>query len=259
MRRRLLATARTLALLAWTGALLAPCVSGWILRGHPPRRVVRLWHRGCCRIAGLRVRVCGAPALSGPTLFVANHVSYLDIVVLGGLVDAGFVAKAEVAAWPLIGWLARIGRTVFVERRAGTCAAQCNALAGRLRAGENLILFAEGTSSDGGRVLPFKSSLFAAVEHAPGGPAIRVQPVTIAYARLRGGLPIDYALRPLYAWYGDMELAPHLWAVLSLPGAVIEVRFHAPLVAAEFGSRKALARYAERQVADGLFAARLAA
>jgi 1-acyl-sn-glycerol-3-phosphate acyltransferase len=259
MRRRLLATARTLALLAWTGALLSPCLSPWLLRGRPPRRVVRLWNRGCCRIAGLRVRVHGAPAASGPTLFVANHVSYLDIVVLASLVDAAFVAKAEVAAWPLIGLLARIGRTVFVQRRAARCAAQRDALAERLRAGDSLILFAEGTSSDGGRVLPFKSSLFAAVEPSPSGPTIRVQPVTIAYARLRGGLPIDYALRPLYAWYGDMELAPHLWAVLGLPGAVIEVRFHPPLVAADFGSRKALARHAERQVADGLVAARLAA
>jgi lyso-ornithine lipid O-acyltransferase len=259
MRRRLLATARTLALLAWTGALLAPCLSSWLLRGRAPRRIVRLWHRGCCRIVGLRVRVRGARVASDPALFVANHVSYLDIVVLGSLVDAGFVAKAEVAAWPLIGLLARIGRTVFVQRRAAYCAAQRNALAERLRAGDSLILFAEGTSSDGGRVLPFKSALFAAVERSPGGPAIRVQPVTIAYARLRGGLSIDYALRSLYAWYGDMALAPHLWAVLGLPGALIEVRFHAPLVAAEFGSRKALARHAERQVADGLVAARLAA
>lgn len=259
MRRRLLATARTLALLAWTGALLAPCLSWWLLRGRAPRRLVRLWHRGCCRIAGLRVRVRGAPVASDPALFVANHVSYLDIVVLGSLVDAGFVAKAEVAAWPLIGLLARIGRTVFVQRRAAHCAPQRNALADRLGAGDSLILFAEGTSSDGGRVLPFKSSLFAAVEQSPSDPAVRVQPVTIAYVRLRGGLPIDYALRPLYAWYGDMALAPHLWAVLGLPGAVIEVRFHPPLVAAEFGCRKALARHAERQVADGLVAARLAA
>jgi len=259
MDRRLLAIARTLALLALTGALLAPCLLSWMLRGRAPRRVVRLWHRGCCRIAGLRVRVEGAPAVDGRTLFVANHVSYLDIVVLGSVVDAGFVAKSDVAGWPLIGLIARIGRTVFVQRRAAYCAGQCEALAERLRAGDSLILFAEGTSSDGGRVLPFKSSLFAAVERSPRNQAIRVQPVTIAYARLRGGLPIDYALRSLYAWYGDMELAPHLWTVLGLPGAVIEVRFHPPLLAAEFGSRKALARHAERQVADGLVAARLAA
>jgi 1-acyl-sn-glycerol-3-phosphate acyltransferase len=254
-----LASLRALALLAWTGILLPPCLSWWLLRGLAPRRIVMLWHRGCCRIAGLQVRVRGAPAVRGPTLFVANHVSYLDIVVLGSLVDATFVAKSEIAVWPLIGLLARIGRTVFIHRRVAYCAGQCDALAARLEAGQSLILFAEGTSSDGGRVLPFKSSLFAAVERSSPGPAVRVQPVTIAYVRLRGGLPIDYALRPLYAWYGDMRLAPHLWAALGLPGAVIEVRFHRPLLAAEFSSRKTLALHAERLVADGLVAARLAA
>jgi lyso-ornithine lipid O-acyltransferase len=260
MRRRLLAAVRALALLAWTGILLVPCLSLRVLAGRAPRSLVRSWHRGCCVIAGLRVRVHGAPATVGPILFVANHVSYLDIVILGSLVDAGFVAKAEVARWPLIGQIARIGRTIFVERRTTRSAGQRDRIAERLAAGDSLILFAEGTSSDGGRVLPFKSALFAAAEE-PGrrGAAIKVQPVTIAYARLRCGLPLDYALRPLYAWYGDMELAPHLWAVLGLPGAVIEVRFHAPVAASDFGSRKALAQHAEREVAGGLAAARLAA
>ena len=258
MRRRVIAAVRALALLAWTGVLLAPCIAGRAVAGRAPPALVRAWHRGCCRITRLHVRVSGVPAAAGPTLFVANHVSYLDIVVLGSLVDAGFVAKAEVAKWPLIGQIARIGRTVFVERRSGRSAGQREAIAARLAAGDSLILFAEGTSSDGGRVLPFKSALFAAAEARPGA-AIKVQPVTIAYARLRCGLPIDYALRPLYAWYGDMALAPHLWAVLGLPGAVIEVQFHPLVVAADFCSRKALAQHAEREVARGLAAARLAA
>jgi 1-acyl-sn-glycerol-3-phosphate acyltransferase len=259
MRRRLLAAARVLALLAWTAILLVPFLSCRVLAGQAPRVLVRSWHRGCCIIAGLRLRVRGVPATGEPVLFVANHVSYLDIVVLGSLVDAGFVAKAEVARWPLIGQIARIGRTVFVERRSSCSAGQRDRIAARLAAGDSLILFAEGTSSAGSRVLPFKSALFAAAEPGPRGAAVRVQPVTIAYARLRCGLPLDYALRPLYAWYGDMALAPHLWAVLGLPGAEIEVRFHTPVAASDFGSRKALAQHAEREVANGLAAARLAA
>jgi len=259
MRRRLLAAVRALALLAWTGTLLVPCLASRALAGRAPPPLVRSWHRGCCALAGLRVRVRGTPVAAGSTLFVANHVSYLDIVVLGSLVAAGFVAKAEVARWPLVGQIARIGRTVFVERRTVRAAGQREAIAERLLAGDDLILFAEGTSSDGGRVLPFKSALFAAAEPGRRGAAVRVQPVTIAYTRLRCGLPIDYALRPLYAWYGDMALAPHLYSVLGLPGAVVEVRFHPPLAAADFGSRKALAQHAERAVADGLAAARLAA
>ena len=136
---------------------------------------------------------------------------------------------------------------------------QRDEIAKRLVTGESLILFPEGTSSDGGRVLPFKSALFAAAEARRPRSAIKVQPVTISYVRLRCGLPIDYALRPLYAWYGDMSLAPHLWAVLGLPGAVVEVRFHVPVVAVDFASRKALAQHAERQVGEGLIKARRAA
>lgn len=259
MDRRILATLRAVALLAWTGMLLVPCLLSWAVTGSAPRRLTRLWHRGCCRVAGLRIRVVGLSERTQPTLFVANHVSYLDIPVLGSLVDAGFIAKREVAGWPLIGLIARIGRTVFVERRAAHATAQHSQIAARLGARENLVLFAEGTSSDGGRVLPFKSALFAAVERPPPGLAVRVQPVTIVYARLRGGLPIDYALRSLYAWYGDMELVPHLWAALGLPGVEVVVRFHPSVPAAEFESRKALALHAQRQVADGLGAARLAA
>jgi 1-acyl-sn-glycerol-3-phosphate acyltransferase len=134
------------------------------LTGRQPRRLARTWHRGCCTIAGLRLRVRGAPAAFGSTLLVANHVSYLDVVVLGSLVNVSFIAKAEVAGWPLIG---RIGGTIFVERRGSCSAGQRDRVAVRLARGDDLILFAEGTSSDGGRVLPFKSALFAATVPGP--------------------------------------------------------------------------------------------
>jgi putative hemolysin len=135
-------------------------------------------------------------------------------------------------------------------------------LKGYLRCGANerLILFAEGTSSDGSRVLPFKSALFDALERpGSGGPVTTVQPVTIAYRRFRGGPAIGRAQRACYAWYGDMALLPHLWSALGLPGAEIELRFHAPLPATAFTSRKALAAHAERQVATGLEGLRTAA
>lgn len=259
MDPRVSATWRAVALVLLTGVLLGPTALARLFLGRAPRWLTRLWHRGCCAIAGLRIRVHGIPEGGRPTLFVANHVSYLDIVILGSLVDAAFVAKSEVDGWPGIGLIARIGRTVFVRRTATESLLQRNALAARLDAGENLLLFAEGTSSDGVRVLPFKSALFAAVEGRAAGARVKVQPVTLLYSRLRGGLPIDHTLRPLYAWYGDMDLLPHLWAVLGLPGADVEVCFHPPVIAAEFGCRKALARHAQRQVADGLAAARLAA
>lgn len=259
MHDRLLAAARLACLVLWTGLLLLPALAAWALRGRVPAALARRWNRGCCAIAGVEVRIVGTPDPRQGLLFVANHVSYLDIIALASRIDAAFVAKAEVARWPGIGLIARLGRTVFVRRSPAHSARQCATLAARLGAGERLILFAEGTSSDGTRVLPFKSALFGALERPGAGPPVTIQPVTIAYRQFRGGLAIGRALRACYAWYGDMALLPHLWAALGLPGVLVELRFHEPLPATAFASRKALAAHAERQVASGLGGWRAAA
>ena len=122
--------------------------------------VARSWYRGCSRLCALKVRVRGHPVVEGPVLYTANHVSYLDIVVLGGLLDAVFVAKAEVVRWPVIGPLAKLQRTIFIERTATRASVENTELRHRLAMGESVIIFPEGTSSDGRRVLPFKSALF---------------------------------------------------------------------------------------------------
>jgi lyso-ornithine lipid O-acyltransferase len=259
MHDRLLAAVRLAALVLWTGLLLLPALGAWGLRARVPAPLVRGWNRGCCAIAGVEVRVVGAPDPREGLLLVANHVSYLDIIALGSRIDAAFVAKAEVARWPGIGLIARLGRTVFVQRNSAHSARQCATLAGRLGAGGRLILFAEGTSSDGTRVLPFKSALFGALDRPGGAPGVTVQPVTIAYRQFRGGLAIGRSLRACYAWYGDMALVPHLWSALGLPGVLVELRFHEALPATAFASRKALASHAERQVASGLDGWRAAA
>ena len=253
-----LAGMRALASVAMTGVLLIPALLAAAVRGRVPPWLKRAWHRGCCAIFGLEIRIHGQPALAGGTLYVANHVSYLDISVLGSVLNVPFVAKREVAGWPVIGLIGRLGQTLFVDRRSGRAGGQRDALAARLGAGERLILFAEGTSSSGERVLPFKSALFAALVPVEAGRSIQMQPVTIAYPRFRGGLTIGHGQRPLYAWYGDMTFLPHIWSALGLPGAEVEVWFHPPVSAADFTSRKALARHAEQEVANGLAAARAA-
>jgi len=253
-----LAAGRAFAWVAMTAALLVPAVLAALVLGCVPAWLKRAWHCGCCALFGLEIRTYGEPALAGGTLYVANHVSYLDISVLGSVLNVPFVAKSEIAGWPVIGLIGRLGQTLFVDRRSGRAAAQRDAVAARLAAGERLILFAEGTSGSGDRVLPFKSALFAALVPGDAGRAIQMQPVTIAYPRFRGGLAIGHSLRPLYAWYGDMTLLPHIWTALGLPGAEVEVRFHQPVPAAAFTSRKALARHAEQEVANGLAAARAA-
>lgn len=238
--------------LVWT-LLLIPLqalavAQGWRLcRTLPP-----FYHRICTRLMGLDVVVRGERAAGGPVLFVSNHSSYLDITVLGSLIPGSFVAKTEVGSWPFFGVLARLQRTVFVERKArSTVDKQRDDMGGRLDAGDSLILFPEGTSSDGNRTLPFKTALFAVAARRIDGRPLTVQPVSIAPTRL-DGIPMGIAFRPFYAWYGDMDLVPHLWQAFRLGGMTVEVEFHPPVTIDGFSSRKALADHCQRVISQGV-------
>lgn len=215
----------------------------------PTRRTIPvLYHRLVLALIGVRVRVVGAPAPARPLLIVANHVSWLDILVLGSRLPLCFVAKSEVARWPGIGLLAKLQRTIFVDRTSRTATGRvAGEMAARMNDGDPVVLFAEGTSSDGNRVLPFRSALIGAARQGMGeeeGAAATIQPLAIAYIGL-SGLPVGRAGRPHLAWYGDMDLAPHLMEVLRRGGVEVELRFGAPLAA---GGRKAAAQEAERAV-----------
>jgi 1-acyl-sn-glycerol-3-phosphate acyltransferase len=244
---------RLLLYLAWTMPLMPVQAMGVLLRRPWVSTFPRFYHRWCCRILGLRVRRIGQPTAARPVLFAANHVSYLDIAVFGSLIAGSFIAKGEVAGWPLFGWLAKLQRSVFIDRRVRSTVQQRDSIAGRLAAGDALILFPEGTSGDGNRILPFKSALFGVADRAGSG-SLPVQPVSIAYTRL-DGMPIGRVFRPLIAWYGGMAMAPHLWRMLGLGKVEVIVEFHRPTTLAECGSRKMLARYCQERVAAGLEAA----
>lgn len=216
-----------------------------------------VYHRYCCRVFGFDVQQLGTVSTARPVLFVSNHTSYIDIPVLGSLIDASFIAKAEISDWPFFGWLARLQRTVFVDRRGRKVAGQRDEIVARLAAGDSLVLFPEGTSGDGRAVLPFKSALFAVAETAEGAPPLTVQPVSITYTRL-DGLPLGRALRPYLSWFGDMTLPPHLFAMLGLGRVTAEVMFHPVLDQAAYPSRKALAEACRQIVAAGVEQARRA-
>ncbi len=242
-----------LRFLGWTVALAPAQLLFLLFRARGARRLPVVYHRGVCRILGLKVVTYGRPIADRPALFASNHTSYLDITVLGSLIEGSFVAKAEVAGWPLFGWLAKLQRTVFVDRRITRTKDQRDAMTRRLEAGERLVLFPEGTSNDGNRVLPFKSAFFAVAERPIRGRALRVQPVSIAYTRL-DDMPMGRYYRPYYAWYGDMDLAGHLWTVMGLGRATVEVEFHEPVTIEQFSSRKALAAHCHGAVAQGVAA-----
>jgi len=211
------------------------------------------FHRRCLRIFGIRVVRRGRQSREHPTLYVCNHVSYWDISVLGGLIKGSFVAKAEIADWPFFGLLAKLQRSVFVDRRPSKAVHQRDEMTERLEAGDDLILFPEGTSGDGNRVLPFKSALFSVAERRPHGQPLTVQPVSVTYTAL-DGVPMGRYLRPAFAWYGDMDLAPHMWESAGLGKLTVVVEFHPPVTFDDFGSRKAMADYCQKEVAQGVSA-----
>ncbi|RME66323.1 MAG: 1-acyl-sn-glycerol-3-phosphate acyltransferase [Alphaproteobacteria bacterium] len=218
----------------------------------------RFIHRVFCRAAGIEVIGVGKPA-NGSTLFVANHISWLDIPVLGSQLPASFVAKTEVGEMGIMGTLAAMQRTIYVERDARhRSGEQRDRIVERLAAGDNIILFPEGTSTSGNRVLPFKTSLFGVAEQAAryrdeaGGTCdLRIQPVTLAYTHVND-LPLSRAGRYKIAWVGEDEFAPHFRQVMRLGRIRAVLQYHAPVRLADFGSRKALAQHCHAVVAAGL-------
>jgi len=220
------------------------------------KRLPQRFHKMLCGIVGIQVVVRGTPFREGPCLLASNHNSYLDIPVLGSAVPLSFVAKKEVAAWPFFGTLARLQETVFVDRqRRVKAAATANEIHARIAGGDILVLFPEGTSSDGNRVLPFKSALMGVAQMAVGtgrdATPVRVQPVSITYTKLCG-IPMGRQFRPYFAWYGDMELGPHLWEAFSLGPFEVVVEFHAPVTLDEKGDRKSLAVYCQAKSGEGV-------
>ncbi|MCW5772241.1 MAG: 1-acyl-sn-glycerol-3-phosphate acyltransferase, partial [Rhodospirillaceae bacterium] len=207
-----------------------------------------LVHRVVNRLIDARIVVKGEQCKEGGVLFVSNHASYADISIIGSLIRGSFVAKAEVAKWPLFGICAKLSRTVFVDRRARFAREQAEGMKRRFQNGERLIMFAEGTTSDGNRVLPFRSSLFATAEIEVDGRPVKVQPVSIAYTRL-DGIPMGRHFRPFFAWYGDMDMFSHLWGIVGLGRSTVVVEFHEPVTIRDFAGRKQLAAYCQAVVA----------
>jgi lyso-ornithine lipid O-acyltransferase len=211
----------------------------------------RFWHRVIAKLLGLRIHVIGELSAERPLLIAANHSSWADIVVLSAVAEVSFIAKSEVKNWPLFGLFAVLQRSVFVEReRKQTTGLQADTIAARLAKGDAMVLFAEGTTSDGNRVLPFKSALFGAAQVAlrgTGAHKVLIQPVSIAYTRVQG-LPMGRYLRPVTSWPGTVPLIANLLAMAREGALDVEVRIGAPVEFTPKSSRKAVAGEMERHV-----------
>ena len=253
VKNRWRGAARGTAFLLLTSVLLVIFLAAMPLGRRTTARVRRAWCAGTCRLLGVRILSSGRAFTDCPTLFVANHVSYLDVLALGLLTHGTFIAKSEIAGWPLFGQLARLTRTMFVRRHWRQALVQRNALADRMRRGESFILFGEGTSSNGLEVRPIKTSLLSVAEPWIVDRPIAVQPVTLAYTGLADGSPVGPENCDLYAWHSQATFLPHLWSVLQLEGVEILVSAGEPVWSWSVASRKALGRHLRSQLQQKLW------
>ena len=224
-----------------TGATILIAVSvgrrlGFNCRWLPS--VVRWWHGRLCGALGLRLNVRGRPVTSA--LLVANHISWLDIPVLGSQGPIGFLSKAEVRQWPLVGWMSAVAGTLFITRGASQTAEMAALIAERTRQGRPVVVFAEGTTGDGHALRHFHPRLFAVAQQ----PGIRVQPVAVRY----GSNEAPCSVAP---FIGDDALVPHLMRVLRSPGIQVQVSF-LPVLDDGLSDRRALAGAARDAIAAEL-------
>jgi 1-acyl-sn-glycerol-3-phosphate acyltransferase len=253
---RLRIARRVLLIVLWTLPCMAVQAILVALPGRLDRRFARLYWAGMCRLMSLSRRVLGTPAhrTAGgrPVVFVSTHSSWLDILVLGATLEASFIAKAEIGSWPLVNLIAGLGRTVYVRRTRASTAREALAMRDRLARGDSLILFPEGTTSDGAHVLPFRSAFLSVAEYpvAPGARTPIVQPVSLVYDR-HAGLPLGRASRTRFAWIGDQDILSSFLAIATERGLRATVLLHEPLDPARFASRKDLTAATWRIAAEG--------
>lgn len=199
-----------------------------------------IFHAGLCRLLRVQIEISGEISRDAPTLFVLNHISWLDIPVFGSKVHGSFVAKKEVEGYPLIGAVSKLQQTIFIERSRPAVRGHKGEMQQHLEKGDNLFLFPEGTSSNGIVVQDFKSAYFALAEREINGRHLTVQPVTIAYSRM-DGIGLTRGTMGIVAWVGDEELLSHVWAFLKKGRMTVELRFHPPVTIDAYDSRKTMA------------------
>lgn len=235
------ALARLVVLVAWLFLSLFQQLLGLALRTGDGRHLRLRFYRGALRILGIRIRVYRDFSPRRPLFVVANHVSYLDIFVLGSLIPALFVSKHEVRRWPLVGFIAAMQRTIFIERRRSRADAEIQPVENALNQGYNVVVFPEGTSTDGRHTLPFKSALF----EAPRNANAYTQPVSLVYRERHGG-SLSEKDREFYTWGTDAPFFSHFARLIMRPGVLVEVWIRPTIEPTQ--SRKDIALRAERRV-----------
>ena len=241
---------RFLMIVLWFFLMFIIFVISKMLNLNMKNSMPRLFHQGFLKLLNVKVILHGTLKTNKPGLLISNHASWIDISILSSLTNICFIAKSEVSGWPIVGFLARLQDTVFIERKINRVIKQKKEILNFLSRGKKLVLFPEGTSSDGNRVLRFKSSLFSIGETEEGKlGGYEFQAVTICYSGLNG-LPMSRSQRPNVAWWGNMNLFNHLWNLFSLNAIKVTVTAHEPITNIE--NRKIMSQIAWRQISFGM-------
>lgn len=248
MISHLRAALKFMALLIWMFLMLPVGTLTFLLFKRTHIKLVRFFYAGMCWIAGCRLVVQGEkPPNPQGVLFIGNHCSYFDIPVYGACVPIRFTPKDDIKRWPVIGQLAVLAMSLFIRRKTDAVMGQKEQIRAALDDRWNIMLFPEGTTNDGEHLKSFKSALFAAAE-----PPVTLQPVALVYSRIDGKLPRSGRRVDSIAWYGDMTLLPHLWALLGLKRIEATVIFTPPV--GWQGDRKQTAAQCEQQIIQALSA-----
>lgn len=213
-----------------------------------------MWMRIWCLLFGIKLKVEGTPRTDGQTIYMSNHLSYLDIPAISSVIkNASFVAKSEVGTWPLAGFLSSLQQTAYIQRKRSKIMKEKESLQERIDNGDSLIIFPEGTSSSGFEVLPFKSSLFM-LALGENNEDLYIQPVTIRVLDVDGNKPQNKDEQDVYAWPldVDIDLHHHLWRFGKTSGATLELTFQEPIKASNYDNRKVLAKDCHESVSKGL-------
>lgn len=247
----LLGAARIIAITLWIVIMPLFYLLVQLLRVPGYKKLVPFFHAGTCRILGISVDVSGEMSLIKPSLYVSNHISYVDIFILGQ-VPAFFVAKSEVAGWPVFGKLAGFQNTLFIERNPRKAKSQLEILKGHLQQGNSLTFFPEGTSTDGVHVEPFKSTLFESANLDDKTVRVAIQAVTVAYTHHAGEKIDNQTVRDHYAWYAKMPFLSHFLGLMPLKGVGAKIHYHPVCYLGDFETRKECADHCQKLVATKL-------
>ncbi|MDX1948913.1 MAG: lysophospholipid acyltransferase family protein [Rickettsiales bacterium] len=241
--------------------ILCLLIGGFTYRISVPthEKLLKFYFNFVLKIFGVKVHEQGFENLPDDSvLYVSNHTSYLDIIVLGSKISARYTPKIEVSKWPIINVLVNLSLPVYIQRDALRSLEQKETIQDIIKSGDSIVLFPEGTTNDGTKVLPFKTSLFSVAEPnldeetstRDDDKNICVQPISIVYTKI-DGMPADAKNLDKIAWYGDMKFLPHFWNLLGVKGAEVKLIYHQGVKFSDFGCRKELSKHCENVINEG--------